>query len=148
MASIQREIELAASADFVWEAIRDVGAPHRRLARGFVTATVLEPGARTVTFANGLSARELLVDLCPERRRFAYSIVGGRALHHNASFQVEPLGAARCRVHWITDVLPDDLREPFARMIEAGLAALRRTVEDDFAAQRVPEATEQRVEGA
>ena len=148
MASIQREIELEASADFVWEAIGDVGAPHLRLARGFVTATVLEPGARTVTFANGLSARELFVDLCPEGRRFAYSIVGGRALHHNASFQVEPLGAARCRVRWITDVLPDDLREPFARMIEAGIAALRRTVEEDFATQRAASAAQPHAAGA
>jgi hypothetical protein len=134
MASIHREIELGVPAAFVWDAIRDVGAPHTRLARGFVTATALEPGARTVTFANGLTARELFVDLCEERRRFAYSIVGGRALHHNAAFEVEALGAARCRLRWTTDVLPDDMREPFARMIEAGLAALRRTVEEDFAA--------------
>ena len=134
MASIHREIELAAPASFVWEAIRDFGAPHRRLARGFVTATVLEPGARTVTFANGLTARELLVDASDERRRLAYSIVGGRAMHHHAAFEVEPLDAARCRLRWTTDVLPDDMREPFARMIEAGLAALRQTVETDFAA--------------
>lgn len=134
MASILREIELAASADFVWDAIRDVGAPHRRLARGFVVATSVEPGARTVTFGNGLSARELVVDLDEARRRFAYSIVAGSATHHNASFQVFDAGPGRCRVAWITDVLPHDLREPFERMIDAGLVALRATVEADFAA--------------
>lgn len=136
MASIHRQIELAASADFAWDAFRDIGAPHRRLARGFVTATVTEPGARTVTFANGLTARELLVDLCDQRRRLAYSIVGGRAMHHHAVFEVEPLGEDRCRVRWTTDVLPEDMREPFARMIEAGLAALRQTLEDDYATAR------------
>lgn len=135
MASIHREIELSASADFVWEAIRDTGAPHARLARGFVVATSIEPGARTVTFGNGLTARELFVGLDDERRRFAYSIVAGKATHHNASFQVSPLDAARCRVVWITDVLPDDLREPFERMIDAGVAAMRQTVEQDFAAR-------------
>jgi hypothetical protein len=134
MASIHRDVDLAASADFVWDALRDVGAPHRRVARGFVTATVTGPGERTVTFANGLTARELVVELCDERRRLAYSIVGGRALHHNASFEVQPLEAARCRVRWTTDVLPDDMREPFARMIEAGIAAMRQTLEADFAA--------------
>jgi len=134
MASIHRDVELAASADFVWDALRDVGAPHVRVARGFVTATVTEPGERTVTFANGLTARELVVELCDERRRLAYSIVGGRALHHNASFEVQPLDAARCRVRWTTDVLPDDMREPFARMIEAGIAAMRQTLETDYAA--------------
>lgn len=135
MASIHREVELAASAEFTWDAIRDAGAPHLRLARGFVTATALEPAARTVTFANGLTARELFVECCDARRRFAYSIVGGPALHHNASFQVEPLAAGRCRLRWTTDVLPDDMREPFERMIDAGLVALRHTLEADFAAR-------------
>jgi hypothetical protein len=134
MASIHREIEVAASAEFVWAAIRDVGAPHARLARGFVTATTLEPAARTVTFANGLSARELFVALDEDRRRFAYSIVAGRATHHNASFQVFDAGPGRCRVQWITDVLPDDLREPFERMIDAGVAAMRETIQTDYAA--------------
>lgn len=134
MASIVREIDLDASAEFVWAALCDIGAPHTRLARGFVIATTIEPGARTVTFANGLTARELIVDLDEARRRFAYSIVAGRATHHNASFQVFATGAQSCRVAWITDVLPDDLREPFARMVDAGVAAVKQTVEADFAA--------------
>jgi hypothetical protein len=133
MATIYREVDLAASADFVWDAIRDTGSPHVRLARGFVVATAVEPGARTVTFGNGLSARELFVGVDDERRRFAYSIVAGKATHHNASFQVLSLGDGRCRVAWTTDVLPDDLREPFERMIDAGIAALRQTVQADYA---------------
>jgi hypothetical protein len=133
MATIQRDIEISASAAFVWDAIRDIQSPHLRLARGFVVATVAEPGARTVTFGNGLSARELVVDLDDARMRFAYSIVAGRATHHNASFQVQAVDAGRCRVNWITDVLPDDLRDPFERMIDAGIAAMRATLEADFA---------------
>ena len=136
MASIHREIELAASADFVWDAIRDTGSPHLRLARGFVVATAVEPDARTVTFANGLSARELIVDLDDGRRRLAYSIVAGRATHHNASFEVTPIDDRHCRVRWVTDVLPHDLGEPFARMVDAGLVAMRSTIEQDFAASR------------
>lgn len=133
MATIHREIEVATSAAFAWDAIRAIDAPHRRLARGFVVATAVEPGARTVTFGNGLSARELVVDLDDVRMRFAYSIVAGKATHHNASFQVVPLGADRCRVLWTTDVLPNDLREPFERMIDAGIAAMCATLEADFA---------------
>jgi hypothetical protein len=135
MASIVREIDLNASADFVWAAIRDVGAPHTRLARGFVTDTKMEPGARTVTFANGLTARELIVGIDDERRRFAYSIVAGRATHHHASFQVSANGAGGARVLWITDVLPDEMHEPFSRMVDAGVVAMRKTIEADFATQ-------------
>jgi hypothetical protein len=133
MASIVREFALQASVEFVWDAIRDIGAPHQRLARGFVADTQLEAGARVVTFANGLTARELIVDIDNERRRFAYSIVAGRATHHNASFEVFPASGSTSRLRWVTDVLPDELLEPFSRMVDAGVQALVRTVEADFA---------------
>jgi hypothetical protein len=59
-----------------------------RAGPGFVTDCRLEPGARVVTFANGMVARELIVDVDAERRRVAWSVVGGRLGHHNASAQV------------------------------------------------------------
>ena len=64
MASIHKEILLAAQPEDVWAAIRDVGAVHRRLAPGFVVDCRLDVGggARVVTFANGLVVRELIVD--------------------------------------------------------------------------------------
>ena len=36
MATIQKEIAIERSEKFVWEAIRDVGAIHKRLVPGFV----------------------------------------------------------------------------------------------------------------
>jgi hypothetical protein len=59
MATIRQQSDVAASADAAWDAIRDIGALHTRLARGFVAETRLEPGARVVTFVNGMVAREL-----------------------------------------------------------------------------------------
>ena len=50
MASIRREVAITASADVVWDALRDVGAIHRRLAPGFVIDVKLEDG-ETVIFA-------------------------------------------------------------------------------------------------
>jgi hypothetical protein len=134
MGSIFRDIRVAASADFVCAAIRDTGAPHTRLARGFVVDTKVDAGARVVTFGNGLSARELIVDVDDTRRRFAYSIVAGRATHHNASFEVIADGDHAARVLWTTDVLPHELIEPFSRMVDAGVQALKTTVEADYAA--------------
>ena len=65
MASIHKEMLLAARPEDVWAAIRDAGEVHRRLAPGFVVDCRLEVGggARVVTFANGLVARELIVDI-------------------------------------------------------------------------------------
>ena len=69
MASIRREIAVAAPATEVWNAVRDIGAVHERLAPGFVTHTKMDGDARIVTFGNGLVARELIVDLDEAARR-------------------------------------------------------------------------------
>lgn len=66
MASIHRDILIDAPVEQVWEALRDVGALHTRLVPGFVVECVLDGDARHVTFANGMTAKELIVaDLLP-----------------------------------------------------------------------------------
>ena len=42
MASIRKEMLVEAQPESIWEAIRDVGAVHRRLAPGFVVDCRLE----------------------------------------------------------------------------------------------------------
>jgi hypothetical protein len=56
MASICKDIPIEACPDEVWDAVRDFGAVHRRLAPGFVLDAKLEGAARIVTFANGTVA--------------------------------------------------------------------------------------------
>jgi len=128
MASIHREIWIDTTPEEAWAALRDVGAIHRRLASGFVRDVTLEEGARVVTFGNGMVARELIVDLDDERRRLAWSVVGGAMTHHNASAQVLP-EAGGSRFVWIADLLPHALAPTIAGMIEQGLAAIKRTLE-------------------
>jgi len=133
MASIRREVLIHAHPDAVWDAVRDVGAVHTRVAPGFVTACRMEdaPLARVVTFANGLEARELIVDVDDAARRLVWAVVGGRLTHHNASMQVVEAvqeGGAQSRVVWIADLLPNELAPAIAAMIDEGLAAMRRTL--------------------
>jgi len=131
MASVHRDIVIARRADDVWDALADIGALHTRLVRGFVTDCRLEPGARVVTFANGMVARELIVSVDSERRRLAWSVLGGRLSHHNASAQAfaEGDGEGACRVVWIADFLPDEHAAAIAGMIDHGLAAMKATLE-------------------
>lgn len=130
MASIHREVHIAAEPDTVWAALRDVGALHTRLAPGFVTDTRLEEAARLVTFANGLTARELIVAVDDEARRVAWAVVGSPQLrHHNASAQVFPAGERGSRFVWIADLLPDAVAPAIAEMMEQGLTAIRQTLE-------------------
>jgi carbon monoxide dehydrogenase subunit G len=133
MASIRREIMIEARSAAVWDAMRDVGALHTRLARGFVTDCVIEGGVRTVSFANGLSAKEQIITVDDQARRLVWSVVGGRLTHHNASTQVTPETELQSRVIWVCDLLPDELAPTVAGMIEHGMQAMKATLEADRA---------------
>jgi len=128
MASIHRELEINAPAEDVWDAVRDVGAVHTRLAQQFVIDTQLDGDSRLVTFANGEVVRERIVTMDDHARRLVYAVVDWRTTHHNASFQVVP-GDTGCRLVWITDLLPDSLAALVNGFVEQGCVAIRQTLE-------------------
>jgi carbon monoxide dehydrogenase subunit G len=128
MASIRKQFTIDANVDDVWWAVRDVGAVHSRLAKGFVVDTQLDGEARIVTFANGTVARELIVDIDEAERRLVWAVVGGRMTYHNASLQVFAESEGRTRAIWIADLLPNELKEPIRAMIDAGSLAIQRTL--------------------
>lgn len=129
MASIRKEIVIDAPPADVWDALRDWGALHERLAAGFVADTRLDGGDRIVTFANGSVVREVLLDLDDDARRLAWTIVDGPYAHHNGAAQVLAEGEHRTRFVWITDLLPDELAEGTEGRMEEGAAAIKRTLE-------------------
>jgi len=129
MASIRTEIPVAAAPAYCWEVLRDVGVLHTRLVPGFVTNTVLEDGARLVTFGNGMVARELIIDLDDEARRLVWSVVGGAFTHHNASMQVFDDGHGGSRLVWIADLLPHTLAPQIRGMIEHAASVMKPTLE-------------------
>jgi hypothetical protein len=129
MATIHKEIEIARDMEFVWDAIRDVGAIHKRLVPGFVVDCKLEGDSRIVTFANGMVVRELIVDVDDERRRHSWSARGEPLTHHNASIQVFSVGRDKCRVVWIEDLMPNEVRGAVGEMIQVGLNTMKQTLE-------------------
>ena len=130
MASIRKEIVVEAKPEAVWDAMRDVGAVHERLVPGFVVDTRLEEGARVVTFANGVVARELIVDVDDAARRLVWSVVGSpRLAHHNGSMQVFADDDRRSRVVWIADVLPHAVAAYIGGLMDQGLATMKKTLE-------------------
>ena len=129
MASIRKEVLIEARPETVWGAVRYVGAIHERLVPGFVIDCRLDGDARIVTFANGLVARELIVDINDETQRLVWAVVGGRLTHHNASVQVFAEGEEKSRVVWIADLLPNELAGTIGAMIEQGIGAMKKTLE-------------------
>jgi hypothetical protein len=126
MASIHKDIPIDAPARDVWDAVRDFGAVHTRLAPGFVTDAKLDGESRIVTFANGLVARELLVDCDDERRRLVHAVISERVSQHSASIQIVADGDIRCRMIWVTDVLPHTIAPYVSSQMDLGAAAVQR----------------------
>ncbi len=129
MATIKKSISTAAPAAAVWSALRDVGALHTRLVPGFVVDTVLEHGARIVTFGNGMVVREIIVTVDDDQRRIVWSAVGGTLSHHNGSAQVSSDASGATAVLWIADFLPDEAAATIDAMMEQGMAVMKQTLD-------------------
>jgi hypothetical protein len=121
MASILKSVEIDAPAAAVWDAVADFGAVHRRFAPGFVTNVELIPGARMVTFGNGMVVKEVFLGRDDAARRLAYSVRTDNFEHHSASFTVTDLGGGRSRLDWHADVMPDTVAPTVAGMMDEGL---------------------------
>jgi hypothetical protein len=129
MASIRREIALEQTADRVWEALRDFHAVDRRVAPGFVTRSEPDGTGRIITFANGTTAREELVDCDNSGRRLVYAISNERLKHYNAAMQVFADGPAHCRLVWTVDLLPNELANYIGQQMDAAVNVMKPTLE-------------------
>lgn len=128
MTTIYKEFTVEAGIESVWNALRDFNAVHQRLAPGFVVDCKPGEGSRTVTFANGMVAQEVLMGVHEAAHRLSYTVVGGKASHHLASAQLFTEGEGRTRFVWITDVLPDALGDYVDAMMTQGAAVMQRTL--------------------
>ena len=128
MASIYKEIALDARADDVWDAIRDFGAVHRRVAPGFLLDARLDGDARIVTFSNGTVAREILVDCDDKRQRLVYAVKSEKLTQHSASAQVFAESDGRSRLVWIVDVLPNEVAPYMNAQMDLGAAAMQKAL--------------------
>jgi hypothetical protein len=108
----------------VWDAVRDVGAVHRRLLPGRVLDADVDGDVRTLVMPDGHVVRELIVDVNDETRRLAYAVIDGArpALrHHHASLQVFAEATATaassgsrtsCRAAWRARSVPGQSAAP------------------------------------
>jgi len=128
MASIHKDIIIDASPNDVWDAVRDFGAVHTRLAPGFVVDARLDGDARIVTFSNGNVAREQLVDCDEARRRLVYAIANERVTHYSAAMQVLADGETRSRLIWIVDVLPHAIAPYIDAQMDLGALAVQKSL--------------------
>lgn len=129
MASIHEQLPVEVEPGKAWAALRQVGRAHELFAPVLVDSR-LDGDTRTVRFANGLVARERILDVDEERRRVAYTVLDAPGLtYHHASMQVVEDGSGRCVFVWITDFLPEEAGASISQLIEQGAQALKKNLE-------------------
>ena len=129
MATLTREVPVAAGPAPVWQKLRDFGAVHTRVAPGFLTDLRMDKGDRVLTFFNGMVARERLVSVDEDDCRLVYAVVEGRFTHYNAAVQVFPEGDGHSRVVWTIDLLPNDLAPAVGGMMDHAAGFMKKTLE-------------------
>ena len=129
MASIRKERTIEVSLEQAWEALGDWAAPHERLVPGFLVETEIDGEDRIVTFFNGATARERLVERNEEERRLVWSIVDGPYTHHNGAAQVIANDDGTIRFVWIADLLPNEMAEMTGEMMERGVENVKQALE-------------------
>ena len=129
MASIYKEVLIETNADTAWAALRQPGDARMLFAPVLVDSR-LDGDLRTVRFANGMVVEERIITIDDDRRRIVYAAVKGTPMtHHHASMQVIPEGEGRCRLVWITDLLPNSVASSISPMIDGGSQALKANLE-------------------
>src|SRR5262249_12747603 len=132
--SVRVEALVGVRPEEAWAAIADVGAVHKRLLPGRVTDVRMDGDIRILTMPDGTEIRELIMTVDHETRRMAYAVLGGQRMtlsHHHASFQVfdDADGEDRCRVVWITDILPHCLEAEVRVRVERGAVEIKEAIE-------------------
>jgi hypothetical protein len=128
MPTVHVETVIDRAPDEVWEVISDWEKGPARMAPGFVTDSRLDGGDRLVTFANGMTVKEIKTGQDDARRRLAWSVVSPTVTHHNGAFTVHDAGDGKSRVTWIADVLPDAAAQTFEQMMTAGIAVMAKAL--------------------
>jgi hypothetical protein len=138
MATIRKEIVVDVPPAEVWDAVRDFGRLHERLATGFATHVELQGDVRAVTFFNGAVFHERFISEDADARRLAWTIIDGPWEHHSGSAEVRELANGRSCFIWLTDLLPDEMTSETEAMVDKGAAAIKDTLERQRAERRDP----------
>lgn len=140
MSEVKVSDEIQASADAVWELVRDFGGIMKWSAGGIEGVEVEGEGVgavRTLRLPGGASLQERLEAHDDAARSFSYSFVGKLLLpaeNYYATLTVVPVGADKCRVDWGSTFEPKDVPEAQVTGIiegiyKGGIGAIKKVLE-------------------
>jgi hypothetical protein len=127
------DISLDAGAAFVWDAVRDIYAVHKRLLPGAAVAVDPAPDARIVTFADGMKATERIVELNDDARRLVYQTTEGAPLTHHLSTMVVREDDTGVHLVWTTEFAPASQHDWATSLVNEFAALMKKTLDAAYA---------------
>lgn len=134
MATIRKEIVIAANDEQVWDAVSDIGAVHQRLITGYTLGTQLDGNDRILYFPHGGVVRERIISMDSKTYRLTYAVIEGSnppLIHHHASFQVFAKDENESILVWITDFLPNQTEPEMRIRIDRAAQVIKQTIENE-----------------
>lgn len=120
MATIKKQLEIAAPIDRVWKNVSDLEGVKNLFS--FLTDAKVDGDTRACSTADGHELRELIVSSDPALRRLVYSVIDSPfgLEFHSASWQLEE-SAGNTVLTWYTDVKPDTAAPMLEQVIDSEL---------------------------
>lgn len=130
MATVQKVIDINASANDVWNKIANIGSVSDII--GFITESEYDGDVRVCKMADGGVLEEKIISIDDSLRRVAYSIINSPLdlEFHSASMQVVSKDKGATMV-WTTDLKPDALAQQFDSVLEEAVPGMRTALESN-----------------
>jgi hypothetical protein len=135
VSSVTVDIPVEASAAFTWDVVRDVYAVDTRLIPGFAIAVEKGPDTRTVTFTNGLTVTERIVELDDHARQLKYQAADGPLTHH-LGIQVVREDDAGVHLVWTTEFAPASMMDTALTTMRTLAEIMKKTINTAFTGER------------
>lgn len=122
MASITKQVTLAADLSTAWKAVADAGAINQLIT--FLGEVSFDGERRQCSLGDAV-LEELIVDVDHDTHRVAYTITNSPFgfTHHHSVMQVLPEGSGS-RLVWTTDFTPDTAAGPVGEALDASVISI------------------------
>ena len=138
ISSVTVDVVVEASAEFTWDAVRDVYAVDTRLIPGFAIRVERGPDSRTVTFANEMKITERILEVDDGARKVTYQATEGGPLTHHLGSQTVREDEQGVHLVWTTEFTPASVVDYATSTMRTGVELMKKTIDTAFADRRDP----------
>jgi hypothetical protein len=136
VSSVTVDVLVEAGGAFTWDVVRDVYAVDTRLIPGFVVAVEKGPDSRIVTFADGMTVTERIVELDDDARRLQYQATEGGPLTHHLGTMIVREDDAGVHLVWTTEFAPASVVDHATTTMRTTAELMKKTIDAAFVGER------------